>query len=121
MSAALAGAVGHRAGLAAEAAVAGHYLRRGLDIVAERWRGTGGELDLVARDGAELVFIEVKKSRSFARAAERVTPRQAARLFDAAAEFVAGEPAGQDTPMRFDVALVDGLGRIEVLENALGP
>ena len=36
----------------------------------------------------------------------------------AATEFLAGEPKGQLTDVRFDVALVDDKGRIEVLENA---
>lgn len=113
------GARGHLAGQAAEDAVEAHYLRAGRDVLARRWRGRGGEVDLVARDGEELVFVEVKASRSFARAAERVTPRQITRLFAAAAEFLSDQPLGQATPVRFDVALVDGLGRIEVLENAL--
>jgi putative endonuclease len=113
------GALAHQAGRAAESAVASHYRRLGCPVLAERWRGRGGEIDLVARDGGELVFVEVKRSRSWALAAERVGPRQIARLFAAAAEYVAGEPAGQATPMRFDVALVDGSGRIEVIANAL--
>lgn len=113
------GAMSYHAGLAAEAAVAGHYRRAGHSVVAERWRGTGGEIDLIVRDGAALVFVEVKKSRSFARAAERVTPRQIRRLFATASEFLAGEPDGQTTDVRFDVALVNGHGQIEVLENAL--
>jgi putative endonuclease len=121
MSAAFAGALGHRAGLAAEAAVAEHYLRAGLSLVAKRWRGSGGEIDLIARDSSGLVFVEVKKSGSFARAAERVTPRQVARILGAAAEFLAGEPGGQDSNVRFDVALVNAIGEIEVLENAIGP
>lgn len=120
MNAALRGAVGHRAGRFAEEAVARHYQRAGFAIVAERWRGRAGELDLVARDGDELVFIEVKRSRSFARAAERVSERQIRRIFGAASEFLAGEAEGQNTPVRFDVALVNGTGEIEVLENALG-
>lgn len=118
---ALAGAVSHRAGLAAEAAVAAHYLRAGLGIAAQRWRGRGGEIDLVARQGGELVFVEVKRARSFAAAATRLSARQVSRLFDAAAEFMAGEPAGQNTPVRFDLALVNGVGEIEIVENALGP
>ncbi|WP_114965828.1 YraN family protein [Alkalilacustris brevis] len=113
------GEMGYHAGLAAEAAVAAHYLRAGLSVVAERWRGRGGEIDLIARDGEGLVFIEVKKSRSFAHAAERVTARQIGRIFAAASEYLAGEPAGQATEVRFDVALVNGTGEIEVLENAL--
>jgi len=107
------------AGCAAEESVAADYARRGLSVVARRWRGRGGELDLIARDGDGLVFIEVKKSRSFADAAARVSVRQMERLLAAASEFVAGEPRGQLTEMRFDVALVDGMGRIEILENAI--
>jgi putative endonuclease len=41
-----------------------------------------------------------------------------ARIYGAASEFIAGEPAGQLTPVRFDVALVDGSGQIRVIENA---
>ncbi len=114
----LRGAVSYRAGQAAEAGVAALYRRQGRPVLAERWRGSGGEIDLVVRDGQELVFVEVKRSRSFARAAERISRAQIGRLFATASEYLAGEPGGQATPVRFDLALVDGLGRIEVLENA---
>ncbi len=82
-------------------------------------RGKGGEIDLITRDGEGFVFVEVKKSRSHARAAERLSMRQIRRLYDAAAEFLAQCPRGLNTLARFDVALVDGNGRIEILENAL--
>jgi len=51
-------------------------------------------------------------------AAEHLTERQMARIYGAASEFIGNEPAGQLTPCRIDVALVDGQGRIEILENA---
>jgi putative endonuclease len=72
------------------------------------------------RGGDGLVFVEVKKSRNFARAAERVSPQQAARIYASAAGFLAGEAAGQDSEARFDVALVDGVGHIRIIENAFG-
>lgn len=108
----------YHAGVAAEDQVARLYDRSGRPVVARRWRGPGGEIDLIARDGAEVIFIEVKQARSHAIAAERVTARQMARITASAACFLGGEPAGQATPVRFDVALVDGAGRIAVLENA---
>ncbi len=43
------------------------------------------------------------------------------RLHAAATEFLGQQPKGLRTPARFDVALVDGQGRVEVIENALGP
>lgn len=114
----MSGLVSYRAGLAAEEAVARHYSDAGRILAATRWRGTSGEIDLVMREGAGLVFVEVKKAATHAEAALRVTSRQMARIYATASEFLAGEPAGQNTESRFDVALVDSFGRIEVLENA---
>lgn len=112
------GLVSYRTGLAAEAAVARHYTRSGRPVAATRWRGIGGEIDLIARDGAEVIFIEVKQAKTHAWAAERVTPRQMQRILSAASEFLADEPAGQGTAVRFDVALVDGNGQVAIVENA---
>ena len=102
----------------AEASVAQYYTPSGRSVCARRWRGRSGEIDLIARDGAEVIFIEVKQSSTHARAAEHLTERQMRRVYHAAEEFLAGEPLGLSTDVRFDIALVDGFGRIEVLENA---
>jgi putative endonuclease len=112
------GARSYHAGLAAEESVAQHYLRLGREICARRWRGQGGEIDLVARDGDTVIFIEVKQSKTHALAAEHLTPRQMARIYAAASEFLGGEPMGQNTNVQIDVALVDAFGQIEILENA---
>lgn len=96
------------------------YLRRGLRLERRRYRCARGEIDLVMRDGAALIFVEVKKSATFARAAERLSRRQMARIYRAAEEYLASEPAGQLTEARFDVALVDGSGAVAILENAFG-
>jgi putative endonuclease len=112
------GAVSYHAGRVAEAAVEQLYLRKGQEIVARRWRGSAGEVDLIARDGAEVIFIEVKQSSRHADAALHLSKQQMARIYGAVSEFIAGEPAGQLTPVRFDVALVDGSGQIRVIENA---
>jgi putative endonuclease len=114
----MSGLISYRAGLAAEDSVARHYSNTGGVMLASRWRGASGEIDLIMRDGAGIVFVEVKKAATHAEAALRVTRRQMARIYAAAAEFLAGEPAGQATESRFDVALMDSYGRIEVLENA---
>lgn len=106
------------AGFAAEGSVERVYEKSGRQIVARRWRGLGGEIDLVARDGGVVIFIEVKQSATHARAAESLGARQMARIYAAAAEFLEGEPLGQLTPARFDVALVDAMGQVEILENA---
>lgn len=112
------GAVSYHAGKCAEDQVAQLYQKSGQIVVARRWRGVSGEIDVIARDGNEVIFIEVKKSRTHAEAAEHLGRRQMDRICLTATEFVGGEPGGQDTPMRFDVALVDAAGRIEILQNA---
>ena len=114
----MSGARSYHAGIAAEDSVARFYDRSGRAVCARRWRGLSGEIDLIARQGAEVIFIEVKQSATHAEAAEHLTQRQMDRIYGAASEFLAGEPGGQLTDVRFDVALVDGAGRIEILENA---
>ncbi|MEY4697019.1 MAG: hypothetical protein RIT14_1447 [Pseudomonadota bacterium] len=108
----------YHAGLAAEDQVARFYDRSGRAVCARRWRGSAGEIDLIARDGAEVIFIEVKQSRTHAMAADHLTEWQMRRIYGAASEFLAGEPRGQLTEVRFDLALVDAAGRIEIVENA---
>ncbi len=114
----MSGSRSYHAGFAAEEQVASLYGRSGRAVCARRWRGASGEIDLIARDGDGVIFIEVKQSRTHAEAAERLSGRQMARIYGAAAEFLEGEPKGQLTQARFDVALVDAVGRIEIVENA---
>ena len=112
------GRANYHAGHAAEAAVALHYEAMGVQICARNWRGTIGEVDLVGRQGDVVVFVEVKQSRTHDLAASHISQAQIARIFVTVEEFVGGEPKGLMTDVRIDLALVDGQGRIEVLENA---
>ena len=112
------GLTNYLAGHAAEAAVARLYEDRGIAICARNWRGITGEIDLIGRDGDVLVFIEVKQSRTHDLAASHISDAQIRRIFATVDEFVATEPRGLLTDVRIDLALVDGQGRIDVLENA---
>jgi putative endonuclease len=106
------------AGHAAEASVARHYEDRGVAICARNWRGITGEIDLIGRKGDVVVFVEVKQSRSHDLAASHISAAQIGRIFATVDEFLAGEPRGLLTDVRIDLALVDGQGRIDVVENA---
>jgi putative endonuclease len=108
----------YHAGHAAEASVARLYEDRGVAICARNWRGITGEIDLIGRDGDVVVFVEVKQSKTHDLAASHVSPAQIRRIFATVDEFVAGEPKGLLTDVRIDLALVDGQGRIDILENA---
>lgn len=114
------GLANYHAGLAAETSVELDYAATGASLLERRWRGKGGEIDLILRDGDELVFVEVKKSKSFARAAESLSHRQLARICRAAEEYLGTQPFGSLTPMRVDVALTNETGEIEILRNVTG-
>ena len=116
----LRGAGAWASGAAAEEAVARHYEARGCAVAARRWRSPFGEADLILRDGATVVVVEVKKARSLDEAAHRLSRRQMDRLCAAAQAFCEGEPQGSLTELRFDLALVDGMGRVRVVESAWG-
>lgn len=106
-------------GAAGESAAAEYLAERGLAVVARNFRVKGGEIDLVCRDGATVVFVEVRlRSRSdFGGAAASIDARKQARLILAARHWLArhGEP-----PCRFDCVLIEG-GRIEWVRDAFRP
>ena len=94
---------------AGEALVAAWCRDRGAEVMAERWQCRWGELDLVARDGASLHFIEVKTRRqtgwdqsgllAIGQAKQRCLSR-------AAACYLATLESADSMGCRFDVALV---------------
>lgn len=110
----------HLAGNAAEEQIARAYEARGYRVVERRWRGAGGEIDLVLRKDAVVVFVEVKLAASLAAAAARIAPRQMQRIQKSAALFLDQHAGGSLTEARIDVALVSREGQVEILENAYG-
>jgi putative endonuclease len=96
-------------GARAEAMAAEYLMRKGLTIVARNFRTRFGEIDLIARDGALLVFVEVRMRRSAAHggAAESITPRKRTRLVAAANGYLA--MLGREPPCRFDAILMGSL------------
>ena len=106
--------------MAAERAVAGLYDRRGVDLLETRWRGKAGEIDLILREGNEIVFCEVKAARTVDDAIARLRPAQMTRIHRAASEYLAHVPEGQLAQVRFDLTVVDGTGRPEIIQNAFG-
>ena len=92
--------------------------RRGYDIVARRFRTRFGEIDIVARDGPTLVFVEVKTRRTaaFGGPTAAVNAAKQRRLVNMARSFLIGL-GGPPPPCRFDVVGVTaGPGRPPVLE-----
>jgi putative endonuclease len=105
------------AGAAAESLAAEFLEARGLDVVERNYRCRGGEIDLIARDGATLVFVEVRlcSSGAFGGARASITAAKRRRLKFAAGLFLPG--LNREPPCRFDAILLDRLdiSRIEWL------
>ena len=91
-------------GQAGERAATEYLRRAGYDICARNWRQGRLELDMVCRDGEELVFVEVKTRRSdgYGGPAAAVTPGKQRVLTRAAQAWLAAHDAWQ-SPCRFDV------------------
>jgi len=108
-----------------EALTAQSLAARGYDIRERNWRCPAGEVDIVAEDGAVLVFVEVKtrRGRAYGSPEEAITPAKQARLIELAATYVQQSDWRGD--WRIDVAAVeltpDGrLLRLEIIQNAVG-
>jgi putative endonuclease len=114
------GRMAFHAGLAAENRISQDYERRGFAVACRRWRGSGGEIDLIVQNGNALIFVEVKQSRNLQRAAESLSARQMQRIYASAEEYLGSQPHGSLTEVRFDVALVDRRGETQIIENAFG-
>ena len=90
----------------------------GLVIVARNWRCRHGEIDLIAKDGNTLVFVEVRsRSRAvFGSAADSITANKQRRIIAAARLYLAtlkSIPA-----CRFDVVTLDADGEPVWLKSA---
>src|SRR5262245_12014694 len=85
---------------------AARYLRQQrFRILMRGYRTPHGEIDLVARDGDVLVFVEVK-SRRQGEPAEAVTPEKQRRLTLAGLRFLTEHGLLENQPVRFDVVAI---------------
>lgn len=111
----------NRRGEAAESLAANFLRAQGLAISERNYRCRFGEIDLIAREGATLVFVEVRqrRSESYGGAAASITAAKRARLIAAARHYLARHRA---LPLcRFDAVLIRGdPPRIEWIRNAFG-
>jgi len=97
-------------GRIAETAAMLLLLAKGYRILARRWRAPGAEIDIVARRGGTIVFVEVKARRSMDLAEIALTPAQRRRITRAAELFLARHPRHGGGNMRYDMILVSNGG-----------
>jgi putative endonuclease len=107
-----------RVGVTAESRAAAYLVGRGYAIAARRFKSKVGEVDIVARRDAELVFVEVKARRRLDDAAWSITPRQQKRIVAAAEAWLADHPDDGACNIRFDVILVARTGHAQHIPAA---
>ena len=112
-----------------EAAAVAHLQRAGYRIVAQNWRCSLGELDLIAYQGVQLIFVEVRTRQSGSMVGpspeESVSRGKARRLIRLAYTYIEQTGISADLPWRIDLIAVemsaDGrLIRLDQIEHAVG-
>ena len=111
----------HRAGLIAESLAAFYLMAKGYRILARRYKTPLGEIDLVARRGRVLAFVEVKARPSHDAGLFAVSQAAQGRIARAARHFLTGRPRYADCDCRFDIVTVVPPCRIRHLDNAWTP
>ena len=96
----------------------------GYAIAARRYRTRFGEIDIVARDGDTIVFVEVRRKTGdgCGTAAESVTPDKQRRVVRMAVDYLARNDLYDRCAVRFDVVAIDdqpsGVPRVTVIKDA---
>ncbi len=110
-------------GACGEEVARGYLRRQGFAIVAQNYRCRSGEIDIIARRGGVLVFVEVKTRRSCAYGPPQlsVTPFKQRQLSKAALTYLSQNKL-LNAPARFDVIAVmlqeDGHCAVEHITDA---
>ncbi len=102
----------------AEDAAAMFLQQQGLTLVERNYHCRFGEIDLIARDGDTLVFVEVRMrtSNAFGGAAASITAAKRDKLLRAARHYLSG--CARTPACRFDALLINGTGNApEWLKN----
>jgi putative endonuclease len=81
---------------------------QGWEILDRKWRGSAGEVDLIADDGDLIVFVEVKTRRgeSHGRAEESVSRSKCGRLLQLGEEFIQAHPEHGERFWRVDLVAI---------------
>lgn len=106
-------------GDAAEGRACRHLEASGFAIVERNYRTKGGEIDIVARKGDVLVFVEVRSREipDFGTPEDSVTPAKRRRIVAAARRYLSDVPPSSWREARFDVIAIEGSGSAAVLRH----
>ena len=114
-----------RLGAFGERMALGHLKNSGYQIIAKNYRCSRGEVDIIAKDGTQLVFVEVRtrKGSNYGTPEESVDKIKQAKIIEVAQSFLQ-EAGMEDALWRIDVVAIQltaggKLSRIEIVKNAV--
>ena len=109
--------INHQTGRHAEQLACEYLEQQGLELICRNYHAPGGEIDLIMRDGSQLVFVEVRyRSKSyFGSAAESVDFKKQQRIRHTALCYL--QQTDPDCSARFDVVAIDKGQAGKGLEN----
>ncbi|MBG0812117.1 YraN family protein [Methylosinus sp. H3A] len=96
----------HRGGLRAETLAALWLRAKFYTILDRRYRIRGGEIDIVARRGRTIAFVEVKARASLEEAMISITEEKRRRISRAASKWLASNPWAADHALRGDAVYI---------------
>lgn len=107
-------------GFDAETQALRHLQSKGLTLEARQWRCRFGEIDLIMREGATLVFVEVRQRRggAFGGALESLSASKMAKLQRAGELYLAQSTFHGNC--RIDAVLIDAQQPIQWIKNVTG-
>jgi putative endonuclease len=108
------------AGSQGEKTAADYLRKKGYRVLELNYRFHRYEVDIIARHGDTLVFVEVKArhSETFGQPEESVTLTKQRHIIQAAKSFLSAKRLGESCPVRFDVIAVNMDGSIRHIEGA---
>lgn len=92
--------------------------KKGYKIIERNYRSKMGEIDIIAKDGEYTCFVEVRlrKNNSYGSPADSINEGKRQRIIRTA-QLYAMEKGIFDTPMRFDVVLINAVAKENSLKN----
>ena len=92
--------------------------KKGYKIIERNYRSKMGEIDIIAKDGEYTCFVEVRlrKNNSYGSPADSINEGKRRRIIRTA-QLYAMEKGIFDTPMRFDVVLINAVAKENSLKN----
>ncbi len=109
-------------GSRAEDLAAAYLVRRHYDVLERNYKTRWGEIDIIAKDGATLVFVEVKARRSEASGSpqEAVTRQKQYKIIRMAQQYMHQcDRKTFEQPVRFDVVAIQWHGDVPLIEHIL--